>query len=277
MKFYINVKAIELNLREEIQTTSYMPTKQIGTDLLKELNLKDEEVSNSGINGIYEHNRICFTITQEEAEKSNLFKNNNEITIKIEECFMMDLFDIVLENGELVYNFNNEKAKQLWIDSNYSNQILEEETLIKLKEKEEEEKKQKEEYKKQKEEKAKQEEEKRIKEEQERINWITEHGSDYLKKCLDNNIKAYPEYVTERAEKEFPDFEIDIDDVASWKELYSPSEQVLNKFILYKNQHPELKIELVYLERDKNECHPREAVVIRNYFGYDLINGITYI
>ena len=266
MNFYVNLNSISVTKNNGFFSTTLMDSRKIGTDLLKELNLTNEDISSSEINGVYNNRGVYFQITLEEAEKTNMFKNKSEIEVKIEKCFMPKLFDILLKDRELIYKFNKEKAKEFWFEHNCSTFIVSEESKNKI-----------EEYEKQKEEQEKQEKEKKIKEEQERIAWIKEHGSDYLKKCLDNNIKAYPEYVTERSEKEFPEFKIDIKDEANWKELYSPSEKALNEFVEIKKEHPELKIELVYLERFDEECHPCEAIVIRDYFGYDLINVITYI
>lgn len=118
-------------------------------------------------------------------------------------------------------NDNKEKIKPLLLK-------FEEEMKVYKKEKEEKEEKlrlKKEER----EEKIRQEKLKKIAEKEEDINWIKTKGSDYLKQCLELGYNCQRKYMEERVKKEFPDFELDFDDYADWKERVSPSQEALDE------------------------------------------------
>lgn len=92
------------------------------------------------------------------------------------------------------------------------------------------------EYKKEKEleeiERNKEKEAVRLKKEQEKeddASWIKENGSERLKLCLELGYECKRLYINERVESEFPDYELDFDDNASWKERVSPSMEALKE------------------------------------------------
>lgn len=122
-------------------------------------------------------------------------------------------------------------------------------------------------------------EEQKIKEEQEekhrtytdeRSNWINEYGSQYLKNANKLGYDINSKYAIERATKELPDFELDIDDNSSWDERTNPSEKAIEEVMkLIENGY---NAEVVWLtcpvdpdeEEDFEEC---EAIGIREYLG----------
>lgn len=114
--------------------------------------------------------------------------------------------------------------------------------------------------------------------EKDKIDWINQHGSDYLKRAIANGFDCQRKYVIERAAKEFPDFIVDFDDSAEWNSRSCPSEKALNEMITLKEKGYNANV--VWLTRlpngyddyDYYDIEPCEAVVIRNYLGsYDLI------
>ncbi|WP_160691655.1 hypothetical protein [Clostridium sp. C2-6-12] len=129
--------------------------------------------------------------------------------------------------------------------------------------------------------------EQKIKEEQEeklkayvdeRSNWINEYGSQYLKNIVKLGYDVDSKYAIERANKEMPNFEVDIDDNSAWGEQDNPSEKAVEEVIeLIENGY---KAEVVWLtspvnpddEDDFEEC---EAIGIREYLGnYYLVKPI---
>ncbi len=129
--------------------------------------------------------------------------------------------------------------------------------------------------------------EQKIKEEQEeklrayadeRNNWINEYGSQYLKNIVKLGYDVDSKYAIERANKEMPNFEVDIDDNSGWGEQDNPSEKALEEVIkLIENGY---KAEVVWLtspvnpddEDDFEEC---EAIGIREYLGkYYLVKSM---
>ena len=112
----------------------------------------------------------------------------------------------------------------------------------------------------------------------ERKEWILKYGSQYLKDCLEMDIKANKEYVFERAALEFPDFEVDYKDNAGWEEKVSPSQKAIDELKDLWNK--DIKSEIVWLtnpidENDEYGFESCEAIAIRNFLGkYDLIKII---
>lgn len=116
--------------------------------------------------------------------------------------------------------------------------------------------------------------------EKERTEWINVYGSQYLKDCLEMNVKANLEYVVERAAMEHPGFIVDYADNASWQEKMSPSLETLED--LKKLKAAGVDAEIVWLtsparvrnsEDDEDYAFEScEAIHIKNYLGiYDLI------
>lgn len=114
--------------------------------------------------------------------------------------------------------------------------------------------------------------------EQEKRDWILKHGSQYLKDCLELNVKANKEYVFERAGIEFPGYVVDYSDDARWDDKVSPSKEALKE--LKGLRAKKVESEIVWL-KDRyftesndydNNPTPCEAVMIHNYLGkYDLV------
>ena len=131
---------------------------------------------------------------------------------------------------------------------------------------------------KQKEEEARKEERKRLKEEskKEDFEWIEKYGSDYLKSATKLGYNCQRKYMEERVEKEFPDFDLDFDDNAYWKERVSPSQEALDEVTKWLDRGFDSQI--VWLTQSvngseydyENDFEEREAIVI-NFKEYWLV------
>ncbi len=126
------------------------------------------------------------------------------------------------------------------------------------------------------------EEEKKKKIQEEKEAWIKENGSDYLKDCLSLGYRCNKEYVTERAQAEFPGFTCDYSDSAEWEAIVSPSREAIDEVKTLKASGADADI--VWLGRPPviddedpywKDNYPREAVVIYNFLGkYDLVKEV---
>lgn len=113
--------------------------------------------------------------------------------------------------------------------------------------------------------------------ENEKVQWVTEFGSEYLKKCIHQGYNCQRQYVTERAKYEFEDYVVDFDDNAAWNDRSCPSEEAINEEISLEKMG--YNAQVVWLTKyissnddDYDYFEEREAVVIRGYLGkYDLI------
>lgn len=119
--------------------------------------------------------------------------------------------------------------------------------------------------------------------EEEKIEWIKNHGSDYLKDCLELGYDCQRAYVLARAEHELPDFIVDFNDTASWNSRSGPSHEALLevKNLIEKGY----KASVVWLTSEPtndigddddddyyDHFEEREAILIEDYLGkYDLI------
>lgn len=111
----------------------------------------------------------------------------------------------------------------------------------------------------------------------ERTAWIREHGSSYLRKCLDGGYDCQRRYVIERAAQEFDGaWDVDYFDRASWKDRAGPSEAALDLAasvggtVVWLTGAPvsDLDIDREY----SGDFEPCEAVVVRKFLGqYDVI------
>lgn len=203
-----------------------------------------------------------------------------EVNDEYGKCFIKKTgkkyFDKVPELNEILNWEENRRDKLKKMEENH--QVHEEERAKKIKEanfrREEEykirEKEQREYDKKRKlkEQKIKEEqEEKHRAYEDERSNWINEYGSQYLKNAIKLGYDIDSKYAIERAIKELPDFELDVDDNSVWGERVNPSEKAVEEVMkLIENGY---KAEVVWLtspddEDDFEEC---EAIGIREYLG----------
>lgn len=118
--------------------------------------------------------------------------------------------------------------------------------------------------------------------EQEKARWISEHGSDYLRKAHTEGYDCQRRYVAERAAAELPGYALDFDDAAEYKDRACPSEDALDEAIeanklLAQMGQASAEARVVWLTREIeddewDEYEPREAVVIEGYLGrYTLI------
>lgn len=114
----------------------------------------------------------------------------------------------------------------------------------------------------------------------EKATWIKQHGSQYLKDCLELNVDAEREYVLERAKMEHPEYEVDYYNNTTWNKMVSPSIEAVAELKRLRGIGVEAQIvwltspitkddEDDYYDSDFEE---QEAAVIRNYLGeYDLV------
>ena len=120
--------------------------------------------------------------------------------------------------------------------------------------------------------------------EQEKADWITAHGSDYLKRATALDYNCQRQYVTERAEQEIPGYLLDFDEDAVWKDRSCPSEEALadaealigaghDAKVVWLTRMP---MRALYGDEDysfDDEPDPREAIVVSGYLGkYTLVH-----
>lgn len=117
----------------------------------------------------------------------------------------------------------------------------------------------------------------------ERVDWITTHGSDYLRRATALDYDCQRQYVTERAELELSGYQVDFDDRANWKSRACPSEEALTEVEALLEQGHEAKVVWLTSPAEKPDCdeddeycrdefEPCEAIVIRGYLDrYDLV------
>lgn len=110
--------------------------------------------------------------------------------------------------------------------------------------------------------------------EKERDNWITVQGSQYLKDAFELGYNINEKYVVERAQKEFPDYDMDVCGDALYCMKDNPDEDSLNEVIrLIEQGFDAIVAELAsYSDEDEEYSEECEAIVIRDYLGvYDLV------
>ena len=122
------------------------------------------------------------------------------------------------------------------------------------------------------------------KEEAERLAWISEYGSDYLQRAVKLGYNCQRQYVTERAAKEFPGYEVDFDNRAAWKSRSCPSMAALEEVERLIRQGYDAEVvwltEPTYGITDEEyyaegPFEPCEAVAVIDYLGkYDLVKEI---
>jgi hypothetical protein len=111
--------------------------------------------------------------------------------------------------------------------------------------------------------------------EKEKIEWVAEHGSDYLRDAVRLGYDCQRQYVTERAGIEFPEYTVDFDGDARWRSRSCPSREALAEVLRLRGE--EVAAEVVWLTEEPAHDYaeafePCEAVVIRGYLArYDLI------
>lgn len=119
-----------------------------------------------------------------------------------------------------------------------------------------------------------------------KADWISEHGSDHLKRAIEKGHDCQRKYVIERAAIEAPGYVVDFENAADWKERTCPSLSALNEA----DKAEALGIgdaEIVWLtdeprssKRSAADCYEDEfqaceAVIIHNYLDkYNLIKSL---
>lgn len=117
--------------------------------------------------------------------------------------------------------------------------------------------------------------------ERDRQAWIDAYGSRHLRRCRDAGYNCLRLYAMERATAEAPDWALDFDDNAKWKDRACPSEKALDMLDAAKALGIGEAVEIVWLtappripDEEEYDFEEREAVVIRRYLGrYDLIRN----
>lgn len=113
--------------------------------------------------------------------------------------------------------------------------------------------------------------------------WIVENASAHLRRAFDDGYNCQRLYVQERAFKEAPDFTVDFNNSADWKDRSCPSSTALDLI----DSVTELgNAKVIWLTapaqesvQDYNDCwdepfEEREAVIVRAYLGkYDLVSN----
>jgi hypothetical protein len=212
------------------------------------------------------NHQYCFANTKD--------KYNKDVEYLLTMFDSTQTIDMILQQYRQALTIKKELTIAL-VDINTQEQIQAEEEKKQLQKTNELAQKEQEE----KERKEKAEKEKR---KQEKTNWITAHGSQYLKDCLELGQYAHKDYVYERAEFEFPEYKLDYNNSAAWDTKYSPSQKALDELKLLRQR--KIESDIVYLTTDVDgeeydsvydgDVKP-EAVVIRNFLGkYDLIKII---
>lgn len=108
--------------------------------------------------------------------------------------------------------------------------------------------------------------------EAERLEWIKEHGSEFLRLAAENGYDCQRRYVTERAAVEHPGFAVNFDGFAHWRERSCPSEAALKQAVTTGSRVVWLTTPPDDCEDPEDEFEPREALVIEGFLGkYDLV------
>lgn len=279
MEFKVNFRAVvaesgrstrpdeEFDIR---RVSEIVAQQNIGAKLLNQFGLRAEDVSKNYISGM--QNNVGIVIPQELADKSGRFGEGSEIYVHVSEDILRVFVEIQVFDGregkELKYVAKEKELLDFWKKNNFELLILSETDKEGLKARQA------------RRDKIETErinaEQEKVTREREKADWIRQHGSQYLKDCLELEVKANKEYVIERSALEFPGYEVDYSDDAAWEEKFSPSQEALSE--LKKVRGLGAESEIVWLTRPINEDYefePCEAVVIRNYLGkYDLIKII---
>ena len=125
-----------------------------------------------------------------------------------------------------------------------------------------------------KEEREKKEDEAKEARNTEKLRWIEENGSAHLKKAIGGGFDCHRQYLTERAEIEFPGFVFDWNDNALWGDCACPTMEALELLDILPD-----KCDVVWLKRrhdydyEYDDCDECEVIVFCKYLGskYDLI------
>ncbi|MGL4731547.1 MAG: hypothetical protein ACRCW0_08180 [Clostridium sp.] len=199
------------------------------------------------------------------------------ISCTIEGVLSFIEFDIVMESQELI-EFEVKRIEEL--------KIKKEKVLIEVKEKQklkeeniaetnrirkEQERVQEEKYIKEKKEmeeeynKIREEKEKKIIEwKTERDLWIKENGSNYLIDSIELGYNVDNSYITERKDKELPQFQIDFKEYLDYEEIEDPSEDAINTVKRYIEQGYDAEIVRIIRMTDGQRCNC-EGIIIRRY------------
>lgn len=112
--------------------------------------------------------------------------------------------------------------------------------------------------------------------EADKLQWIQQHGDDYLRDAVALGYDCQREYVAQRTDMEFPGYVVDFDNNAVWKSRSCPSREALAevKGLIAKGYQAEV-VWLTCPPWELDEFEAGEAVVIRSYLGkYDLVKTV---
>lgn len=98
---------------------------------------------------------------------------------------------------------------------------------------------------------------------QEKETWISQNGSEHLRRATSQGFDCQRLYVTERATVEYPGFGVDFKNGLEWKSRSCPSEAALDLM----ETLPGTTIVWVTYDGSGDEFTPCEAVVVENFLG----------
>lgn len=120
--------------------------------------------------------------------------------------------------------------------------------------------------------------------EEAKTKWVTEYGSERLKKAFERGHSCQRRYVVERAAMEAEGFTVDFNGKANWKERSCPSEAALSAAeyaetlglgavdIVWLTSPAQAHVPSCEEYENWDYWEPREAIVIKSYLGkYDLV------
>jgi hypothetical protein len=101
--------------------------------------------------------------------------------------------------------------------------------------------------------------------------WIEDHGSDHLKRAHKADFDCHRKYIQERADLEYPGFNVDWKDNARWESIACPSVESLD----FLDLHPDAEAVWLKYGIDSGDVQC-EALVVRGYLGskYDLVRAV---
>lgn len=99
---------------------------------------------------------------------------------------------------------------------------------------------------------------------EEKKEWIERFGSVHLKRAHQMNYNCQRQYVTERAEKEYPEFILDFYLETKLKERPLPSEKALDAEEALRKNNPNTHVRVEWMQKPEKEC---EVVVMYDYLG----------
>lgn len=116
---------------------------------------------------------------------------------------------------------------------------------------------------------------KREAEKAERKAWVDQFGTEYLRDCEECGYDCQREYVIRRAEKEYPEYTVDFNETANWRDRSAPSHVALKELkkliadgvdakIVWLIDKPTNTTDIEDVDKEFDSC---EAIVIQGYLG----------